>query len=126
MAKNTKKLVKREFDFILTEAEYAEKARKIAELHLELDKAQLELDSAKNRFKGIEATVGEEIAEMVRVVRAKKEKRTVDCHEVMDFAAGKVVWFDPATGEEYGQRDMRHDERQMAIPGTETAETPAP
>lgn len=107
--------VLKELDFILTEAEYAEKAKRIADLHLTLDGAQLELDSAKGRFKAIEAEIDEEIDQLVQVIRAKKEKRTVEVDEVTDYATGKVVWIDPKTKEELSSRNIRHDERQMAL-----------
>lgn len=125
MTKNTKKLVKREFDFVLTTDEYVAKAKRIAEVRTKLDVAQLKFDTQKAEFKSVETEVEEEISELVSVIRAKKEKRTVECQEIHDYDAAKVSWIGPATGEEYGQRDMRPDERQMAIPGTEPAEAPA-
>lgn len=105
----------RELDFILTETEFADKAKRIAELRLTLDKAKLVFDSAKAEFKSVETEVDEEISEIVHVVRAKKEKRSVEVDEVHDYNTGKVVYIDPKSGDELGQRDLRLDERQLPL-----------
>lgn len=105
-----------ELDFLFTADEFAVKAKRIAELELKRDGAQLQLDSAKAVFKEAEAEIDAELQNIVSDIRAGKEKRSVEVIEVKDFAKGKVIYLNPANEtDEYAQRDMRHDERQMSL-----------
>lgn len=115
---NESKRVTREFPFVLSEKDLADKAKRLGELAGQLDEAQRKLDAAKGHFKGVESEIAVERGIHIEAIRAGKEYRTVECDEVKDYVHGRVYWV-PVDAKEgtpvLGERPLTNDERQLRM-----------
>ena len=107
------KVVMKELWFDLTEEDYANKARRIAQLQESIEAEQEVFDTAKAKFKAAEQRMESEIGIEVRAIRRKKEERLVECNQVHDFARAEVYY--EHGGTIYERRAMELSERQPSL-----------
>ncbi len=107
------RIVQKEFSFQLNTEDFAAKAKEIGMLRDELSKAEFEFESAKAKFKAIEARCEAQISSEVRAIQNKREMRTVECEQVHDFVRAIVYWRYNDTV--LGDRAMEMAERQPSL-----------
>ena len=105
--------VTKEFMFKLTEKESNEKGRAAAALKKEADRLDTEFDELKESWKAKIATRVDKYKELLDVVDAQEEKRTVDATLVHNYAEGTIeYWFE---GKIMESRPMTDNERQKEM-----------
>lgn len=111
MPKGTK--VTKEFLFKLTQAEFADKGQEAAARCKEAEKLSSQFEEVKTEWKAKITAVEAKRDELLAVIHAKEEKRTVDAILVQDFEGKRIqYWFEGRVIEE---RAMTEAELQMEL-----------
>lgn len=99
----------------LTEEEMLEQGSKLADAHGELDTIMADLEEFKGTHKGLKAKQEGIIQACSTLLRARYERRHVDCEEIHDYDEGIVTVIRKDTESEVSNRRMRDEERQMGL-----------
>lgn len=103
--------VTKEFEFKLTEAEFSEKGKSAAALSREVTDLKVQFEEVKDTWNAKIKTRAAKRDDVLAVIHAKKEKRTVDAVLVKNYDAKEIeYWFE---GEVLERRTMTDSELQV-------------
>jgi hypothetical protein len=105
--------VTKQFDFLLTDNELAERAREVAALDRKKTLLEVEFADVKTKYKGQLADLETSISQSFEVIRKGQETRTVDTDMIFDYNSAEVeYWVD---GKKHEVRAMTVEERQKDL-----------
>lgn len=113
----------------LTDAEVLERGTTMAEYQLDIEKIGSEEEELKVVAKALKVdreSRTNDLARIAKIVREKRERRMVECHDLFDFAEGNVQLIRLDTDEIVEERIMRDSDRQMELFPDEKASGDAP
>lgn len=112
-------IVKKEAMFLLTQAEFAERSKRLSTLTMEAENLESGMKRVQRQFKAQIELKKAEHRQITETVLAGEELRTVDAVEIMDHKNLLVRYF--YSGKIIEERPMTQDERQIQILRPETA-----
>lgn len=108
----------------LTEEDVKRFAEECAALDGERELAQEVLDRAKAKAKSEVERVDTEIGHRLRCIRERQETRPFDVDQYKDFTRNLMVYVRKDTGENFRERPLRPDERQVSMGSIDDAFDP--
>lgn len=103
----------RELAFKLSEADFAAKAKQVAEAQQKLGKLASEFQGVKDNYKARIQLLENEIGHILAVISSGVEQREVECDERVDYDRGIVEYV--FNGEVRAERPMTPMDRQQSM-----------